>query len=161
MEPSLKKELLRMVLMILITKVSRALVRQVFHLYMYNNPDPWDNTGLEDVEVGLDGNLTVLSKHIQIVVWVDHDMLGVGKWNTSCMWLIIIVFVTFVCLTDAYTTFELSCQAWYFESVPWLLFFQLEGLLEEDNHNQEAQRAPLNSLGWDLHKLGRQKVVNI
>lgn len=120
---------------------------------------PWDNTGLKDVEVGLDGNLTVHSKFVQIVVWVV--MLGVGKWNTSCTWLVIIVFVTFVHLTDAYTTFELGCQVWYFESVPWLLFFQLEALLEEDNHNQEAQQAPLNSLGWDLHKLGRQKVVSI
>ena len=43
---------------------------------------PWDNTGLKDVEVGLDGNLTVHSKFVQIVVWVV--MLGVGKWNTSC-----------------------------------------------------------------------------
>lgn len=148
-----------MVLMMLIIKLSGALVRQVSHLYMYNNPDPWDNTGLKDVEVGLDGNLTVLWKFVQIVVWVDT--LSVGKWNTSCAWLIIIVFVTFVHLTDATTTFESSWKVWYFESVPWLLFFQLEALLEEDNHNQEAQQVPLNSLGWGLHKLERQKVVNI
>ena len=78
--------------------VSGALVLQVSHLYMYNNPDPWDNTGLKDIEVGLDGNLTVLSKFVQIVVRVD--MLSVSKWNTSCTWLIIIVFVTFIHLTE-------------------------------------------------------------
>ena len=55
--------------MILIIKVSGASVRHVSHLY--------NNTGLKDVEVGLDGNLTVLSKYVQIVVRVD--MLSVGK----------------------------------------------------------------------------------
>ena len=63
MKPSLKKELLRMVLIILITKESRASVRQVSH--QYNNPEIILDF---EVEVGLEGTLTVLSEHIQIVV---------------------------------------------------------------------------------------------
>ena len=52
-----------MVLIILITKESRASVRQVSH--QYNNPEIILDF---EVEVGLEGTLTVLSEHIQIVV---------------------------------------------------------------------------------------------